>query len=492
MVILLIGDFVLMEIVMRMRFSGSIIRGTWVVAVWLTGVARACASDFEAGVAVIDITPSPGYRMSGYFNERLNTGVKDPLHAKAVAFRQGDTQAALVMCDLIGMQAEVTTRARKIASQKTGIPFENIAITATHSHTGPLYFGSLREYFHERAIAEHGRDPQEQTPYGEMLEERLVAAISKARENLAPARVAAGTTEENRLAFNRRFHMKDGSVRFNPGQQNPDIVRAAGPTDPEVSMVLFKVADQKPNGKGDASRNLAALVNFAMHLDTTGGTEYSADYPYFLERELRRSFGPDFVSIFGTGTCGDINHIDVGIKGRRTTEEIGAMLAETVAAAVPKLTAVAQPSLLVRRAVVDGPLQKTTAEQVARARERMAKIGSREMPFLEQVETAKIVDLALRKTDSIPLEVQAIRLSRDVAIVTLPGEVFVELGLAIKRASQFKTTLVIELANDDPNYIPTKRAFAEGSYETVNSRVVPGSGEAMVEAATRLLNDLAK
>jgi hypothetical protein len=112
--------------------------------------------------------------------------------------------------------------------------------------------------------------------------------------------------------------------------------------------------------------------------------------------------------------------------------------------------------------------------------------------FLEQVETAKIVDLALRKSDSIPLEVQAFRLSRDVAIVTLPAEVFVELGLAIKRASPFKTTLVIELANDDPAYIPTQKAFAEGSYETVNSRVVPGSGEKMVEAAVKLLKELAE
>jgi hypothetical protein len=167
------------------------------------------------------------------------------------------------------------------------------------------------------------------------------------------------------------------------------------------------------------------------------------------------------------------------------------MLAETVAAALQKMQAV-EPSLAVRRAVVDAPLQKVTPEKVAAAREQMAKIGSREMPFLEQVETAKIVDLALRKTDSIPLEVQAFRLSRDVAIVTLPAEVFVELGLAIKQASPFETTLVIELSNDDPAYIPTQKAFAEGSYETVNSRVVPGSGEKMVEAAVKLLKELAE
>jgi hypothetical protein len=100
------------------------------------------------------------------------------------------------------------------------------------------------------------------------------------------------------------------------------------------------------------------------------------------------------------------------------------------------------------------------------------------------------MDLQERGTEKWPLEVQVFRLSRDVAIVTLPGEVFVELGLAIKSASPFATTLVIELTNDSPAYVPTKKAFAEGSYEIVNSRIQPGGGEQMVEAAIRLLKEL--
>jgi hypothetical protein len=78
-----------------------------------------------------------------------------------------------------------------------------------------------------------------------------------------------------------------------------------------------------------------------------------------------------------------------------------------------------------------------------------------------------------------------------VAIVGLPGEIFVELGLAIKRASPFATTLVVELCNDDPAYVPTRKAFSEGSYETVNSLVAPGGGEMLVETAVRLLQELA-
>jgi hypothetical protein len=91
-----------------------------------------------------------------------------------------------------------------------------------------------------------------------------------------------------------------------------------------------------------------------------------------------------------------------------------------------------------------------------------------------------------------PVEVQAFRLGKDLAVVTLPGEIFVELGMAIKRSSPFRTTLVIELANDSIRYVPTERAFGEGSYETVNSLLKPGGGEMMVEAAIRLLKELAE
>jgi neutral ceramidase len=466
-----------------MRYSTTI----WVIlAVLGTGSIEVPAAELEAGVAVLDITPPVGCRMSGYFNERLNTGVKDPLMAKALVLRQGDEQAALVICDLIGISLDVSTRARKQASERTGVPAEHIAIAATHSHTGPLYSGALREWFHEQAVARHGSDPQEEVVYADVLVEKLVEAIAAAHAALVPADLQAGIGQETRLSFNRRFHMKDGTVRFNPGQQNPDIVRVAGPIDPDVGIVRLRGRDDPGGPALDA-----ALVVFAMHLDTVGGTEYSADYPYVLETELRRSLGEGFVSLFGAGTCGDINHIDVSIQGRRTTAEIGTLLAETVAAELPKLAPVSQPDLAVRRAVVDWPLQRYSVEEIAAAREKMPKIGGRELSFLEQVEAVKIVDLQVRGGETIGIEVQAFRLGPDVAIVTLPGEVFVELGLAIKQSSPFRHTLVIELTNDNPAYIPTTKAFAEGSYETVNSRIQPGGGEAMVEAALGLLADLA-
>jgi neutral ceramidase len=162
-----------------------------------------------------------------------------------------------------------------------------------------------------------------------------------------------------------------------------------------------------------------------------------------------------------------------------------------VAAKLTSLGAIGQPSLAVRSGRIDAEVQSYTTEEIAAAKRDMEKVDTRELPFLRRVEAYKIMAIELRHAETIPLEVQAFRLGDELAIVTLPGEVFVELGMAIKDASPFETTVLVELANDAPGYIPTRKAFAEGSYETVNSRVVSGSGEAMVALAIELLNDLA-
>jgi hypothetical protein len=447
-------------------------------------LSAAAADELKAGVAVVDITPPVPWRMSGYFNERVSTGVKDPLLAKAVVFEQGDEKAALVFCDLVGVSLDVSVRARQKASQDSGIPIENIAITATHTHTGPLFFGALREHFHQRALARFGNDPNETLNYADELVKKLSAAIVDAKAKLQPVQLSAGFAEESRLSFNRRFHMADGSVRFNPGQLNPDIRRPAGPIDPQVGVVSIKSANE--------NNPVAAIVAFALHLDTTGGTKYSADYPKFMQDRLRESFGKDFVSLFGAGTCGDINHIDVRTKEVRKPEQIGAMLADSVAGAMKSgaIALIAEPSLAVRSAKVDASLQNYPPSEIAAAREKMDSVGTRKLAFLDEVEVCKIVALQAFDGPSWPLEVQAFRLSDEAAIVTLPTEIFVEFGLAIKAASPFKTTMVIELANDSLGYIPTKKAFAEGSYEVVNSRVQSGAGEQLVETAIRLLKEL--
>ncbi len=434
----------------------------------------------RVGLAERDITAPVGYRLDGYFNERLATGTKDPLLAKAAVFAQGGTTFALVVTDLLGMPRSMSSDVRARAAALTGIPIDHIAITATHTHTGPLFAGERARLFSEQAAAKFGTDPLASVKYPETLRDRLVEVIVAAHGRLAPAALEFVTTREDRLSFNRRFHMKDGTVRFNPGVQNPGVVRAAGPIDPALPFVLI-TQNTVPVG---------SLSVFALHLDTVGGgTEYSADYAGHLAAELRKEFGSGFISIFGLGTCGDVNHLDVSGATRRHARIIGQQLAVSVLSARPR-RAIDSPSLAAAATHLTLPLRTVTDAQLASARAQMAKVGTSALPFLAQVEIVTTLDLAQRGA-TLEAEVQAFRLARDLAVVLLPGEVFVELGLEIKRRSPFANTLVIELSNDNPAYIPTEKAFGEGSYEIVNSRIAPGGGERMVAEALRLLDGLA-
>src|SRR5438105_2563861 len=119
--------------------------------------------------------------------------------------------------------------------------------------------------------------------------------------------------------------MKDGTVGWNPGKLNPNIVKPAGPIDPEVKVIWFESTAGKP---------IAAYVNFANHLDTVGGARFSADFPYTLSKQLAEWKGPEFVTLFANGCCGNINHVDVNWTdpqhGNEEAARIGTILAADV------------------------------------------------------------------------------------------------------------------------------------------------------------------
>jgi hypothetical protein len=310
----------------------------------------------------------------------------------------------------------------------------------------------------------------------------IAQSVKEAEGKLAGATLMSGVGYEDRVSFNRRFFMEDGTVGWNPGKLNPKIVRPAGPIDPEVKVLAF-------NGDGD--NTLATYVNFAVHPDTVGGQHISSDYAHALSKILAKVKGEGMVTVFANGTCGDINHIDVTTKepqkGHGEAERIGTILAGEVIKTYARMKPVSVGPLRATREVVKLPLAPIEEGAVEEARRVSFKPDAK---FLEKVQAFKVLDVAARGGRPIEAEVQVIALGDEVAWVGLPGEIFVEMGLEIKKKSRFKQTIVVELANGSIGYVPTKRAYGEGNYEVVSARCAEGSGEMLVEAALRLLNDL--
>jgi hypothetical protein len=290
-----------------------------------------------------------------------------------------------------------------------------------------------------------------------------------------------GVGHEERLSFNRRFFMQDGTVGWNPGKLNPKIVRPAGPIDPEVNVVAF-------NGDGGTA---ATYVNFAVHPDTVGGQEISSDFAHTLSRILGKLKGESMVMVFANGACGDVNHVDVTTKepqkGHGEAERIGTILAGEVIKTYARMKPISVGPLRTKREVVRLPLAAIKEGEVAEARRTSLKTDAK---FLEKVQAFKVLDVAARGGRPIEAEVQVIALGDELAWVGLPGEIFTELGLEIKKRSPFRQTIVVELANGSIGYVPTKRAYGEGNYEVISARCAEGSGEMLVEAALRLLNEV--
>jgi neutral/alkaline ceramidase-like enzyme len=451
----------------------------------------------EGNMTQANITPPVGCRLAGHFYEIFSTGVHDSLWAKVMVLQQGKEKFAFVFCDLIGLTADVSANARLQASAKTGIPVKNIMITAAHSHTGPLFYGFQHTYFHKRALAAgKGHDSHERIDYSRFLIRQIVAAIVKANGAVHPVQLIAGIGEQNGLSFNRRYYMKHGPVLFNPGPLNPDIAGPAGPIDPAVGILLLR--------DGRSQKYEGGLTVFAMHADCIGGTEMSADYPYFLEQTLKGKLGKRFISAFSLGPSGDVNDVDVKkdqpIYSAANTERIGQTLGKTVINTLSGLPVISRPALAMLSTKILLPLQVPTKEQVDSARvlinslyevkktgRYLANAGGESGDFLKRVEMSKYLALADRKK-AVQVEVQVFRIDDETALVGLPGELFVELGLAIKKRSPFKNTIVMTVCNDKTSYIPTQKAFREGSYEVTNAIVKSGDGEMLVATALRLLD----
>jgi neutral ceramidase len=414
-------------------------------------------------------------------------------------FRDSETSGAVVVCDLIGISTDLTKEVRRRASEKTGIPANNILIAATHSHTAPDYMKELWLY-----LGKEKQDPK-RSEYIDKLIQGPVDAIAVAFDQATEVSLSSGAAlQQTPVAFNRRFVMRDGSVQTWQALSNPNVVRVAGPIDPRIELLAVRdVKDGKVRG---------LLSNFALHLDTVSGMRWSADYPYFIEQTLRKKYGDQVISVFGTGCCGDINHVDPSTKDRNKVDKIGNAIGDSICQELDQLKPLSDTRLTVLSEVVRLPLQEVSPQEVDRSVELLTSIRQgNSVEFLDHVtaykrlvldqfrhlepyaDTPKHITWGLSRSlagvgKELPVDVMTMTIGDEVAIVGLPGEVFVELGLAIKQASPFRTTLVIELSNaGETIYVPNRAAYAGGSYEVTNSALQPGGGEMLVEAALKLL-----
>lgn len=452
-----------------------LLRLALLVSAALMHVQLAAASDLRVGRAAVDITPAPGTPMltpqRPPFEIKLASHPHDPLHAKAVVLDEGGQRVALVVCDLTSIPLKVIEEARRLIGETTDLAGTSAMISATHTHTTP----QIRLQFLGKADDAARGKAQE---YVAALPGKIAEAVRLAEADLQPAHVVAALGNEGTVSFNRRFFLRDGTVQANPFKDEDEklgqVLRPAGPIDPEVGLVAFTGDDGKP---------LVMMVNFAIHLDTMGGDQPSADFPFMLDEILRGVHGSEMLPVFAIGAAGNVNHYDLmdptrvrREKGPHESTRIGALLAAETLRSYVKRDAQREAPLKMARELVRLDYHPEKAKQL------LARIKENPRHFDGEVNVSNDSGKV-----TFEAEVQVITLGNELAWVGLPGEMFVELGLSLKNASPFRYTMVHTLANGAIGYVPNMRAYPEGAREAEATRCAPGSGERLIEAATRLL-----
>ncbi len=428
--------------------------------------------EFRAGASLSNISPPLGEEIVGNFNRPIADYIHDQLHARTLVLDDGNQKLAIVILDNIGTSREVLETAKSMIENKMGIPRSNILIAATHTHSAI----SAQKPGVERSGYHYGEPLDD---YQRFLAKRIADGVKTAIGNLEPARIGWGSIDVPEHVFNRRWIMKEpvwnplgfkDQARMNPGVANPDLVRPAGPTDPEMSFLAVESLDGRP---------ISLLGNYSLHY--VGGVpsgHISADYFAVFADRIQELMGadrqsPPFVGILSNGTSGDINNINwPGPAGPRyepyeKMKLVAHDLAQKVVNEYKNIQFQNWVALNAQSTEIPLQVRRAGPELLENVKKIEARPESDPPLFhsLEKIYASNIRRMETGWPDEILIPLQCLKIG-DLGIAAIPFEVFAETGLEIKEKSPFGDAFTIELANGTYGYLPTPEQHEVGGYET--------------------------
>jgi hypothetical protein len=391
-------------------------------------------------------------------------GQEGKLRAVAVVIEQpGAGAVAIAACDVLMLNRDLLDGAAAEIEKACGIPFANVLINCTHTHHAPSSC-TIHGYARDEVFAKRCADA-------------VVKAVRDAWACRADAEFDFARGEESSVGMNSRLLLKDGGI-FWIGPRD-DVVRPTGPFDSELPLLSFRGADGKP---------LATIFNHSTHtIGTRQGGVRSPSFYGLAAQELEGELGG--VVQFLEGASGSTHNLTVPCA--EAVVRMKAAVHEASAKAAPRPVrsiAALKREVAYRVRHFDDSSEEQAVSAYCRKRAGEGASGIIKV-FRDQRDVLRPQQGQERKT-----WLQVLRIG-DVAIVGVPAEYFTTLGLDIKRRSPFRYTIVAELANDWIGYLPDRKAFDLGGYQTwtgLHSFAEPGTGEAIAEEIVRMLQELAK
>ncbi len=426
-------------------------------------------SQIRAGASKVNITPALGGVINGDFMPYYAQNIHDSLYSKALAFDNGKTRFVFVVVDNMTLDGQMIADCKDLIFKQLGLSPKQIMISSTHAHSCGALIGN-------------GTCPGD-VYYRLSLPKKVVLSVKKALTNLQPAKIAWGNFDLEKYTSCRRWYMKPGfkiespfgeieKVWMNPEPGSPYLDRPVSPTDPEVSFLAVKSLSNKW---------ISIMANYSIHYaaDVALNT-ISGDYFGEVHKQLKEKLHADdnFVGIMTNGTSGDINTTDFRLERNYPKEPsgksklIGNDVSDLIINNLEKIKFETKPAFSFRYSEIPLKRREISSELLAKSKEKVSKVNYATIGTIDKGSSAfsdlyamevLILDEYFPKLEKAPI--QAIRLGEGI-IGTLPGEIFAQTGLNLKKIKPTKYYFTVGLANAQLGYMPPAEQFKLGGYET--------------------------
>lgn len=438
------------------------------------------AKGLQVGFARENITPTSNvWLMGGGDPNRISESKLDELFVTCVALYDGNTTFLVFTTDAQNAVPAFTREPLEKISEETGVPFENIMVHATHSHSTPGYIVPSREGI-EDAL--------------KIYQEGLVVAAKNAIADLAPATIASGSTQAEGLTFVRHYKLSNDTYAgsnfgdFNSGT----IVDHAVEADTTVQLIRF-------TREGDKKDVL--LMNLGVHATFQGSTHQtviSADFPSPARIYVENNADCHVAYFMSAGGNQEPTSMMASKNHNLSYFQYGERLGQIVVDALPTLESVASGDIHVASDIVTLEANKSDSARLADAEyvfgifqqsgSSVARPIARQYGFTSHYEARAVIDNS-KLGDTHEVEMWAISIG-EMSMIFAPYEMFSESGRFIRENSPYKNTFIITNTNDSRGYIPSEFGYEINCYEAYSSKAKAGSGEIMAQAYVDLLTEL--
>ena len=396
-------------------------------------------SPLRAGVASECITPDEPLTMQGYGNRTVPfTGVHDDLFVRTVALESEGQEALIISLEVCMVGHWLWRMITDDIGRSTGIPREHILLNTSHTHGGPALQDSLA-----------WKVPSDSSPetirYTNQLRQKILSTVEAARNAYQPARLGFGMGETF-VGINRRAQMADGEVRLEPDP--------SGPVD--HSLPVIRIEDM-------TGRALAILFEQSTHGTVMGGKnlEVTGDWCGLASQYVEETWGQNIQAVFLSGAAGDVNPIHKNIEDLKSNRQYARTLGQWA------------------------------GDEVMRVARDVSQFSGGPIQGLQRV--VNVPGKVPRETGvdgpDVPIRLSVLQIG-NIVLTGASGEIFSEIGMAVKNGSPYRHTIFLGNCNGYSGYVPTDDEYSRGGYEIEVSPVKSGGEAAIVSTLLTMLSEL--